>query len=133
MGKFSHAQHAKFGNPAPLIAAAIDKKTYLGAPRPNQRELLKTASNGCETCHLGITTNVKVDASLFPAMSDCLVCHSKIEPPFSCSTCHDQSTKLMPATHNDAWLDFHASGKANFDRPSCQPCHGQRFTCRGCH
>lgn len=131
--KFSHAQHAKLGNVARAIVAAIDRKTYLGKPRAGERAMLAAAKTTCESCHQGVQQNVKVDASLFPSMSDCLVCHSKVEPPFSCSTCHDASAKLMPASHDDKWLDFHATGRANLDRPSCQPCHGQRFTCRGCH
>jgi hypothetical protein len=131
--KFPHATHAKLPNIAPLIAAAIDKGKYLGKPAEGERALLGQASNNCEACHRGLHQNAKVDADVFPHMSDCLVCHSKIEPPFSCETCHDKSVNLMPANHDDKWLDFHASGKAGFDKLSCQPCHGQQFTCRGCH
>ena len=133
--KFNHSKHVPLGKTIALsIVTALDKKTYLGHPPANIREQLAAANDACTSCHRGLSQNVKVDASVFPPMSDCLVCHNKVEPPFSCSTCHDQpSAKLMPASHDDKWLDFHATGKAGFDKVSCQPCHGVKFTCRGCH
>src|SRR5947207_3555099 len=43
---FSHAQHLKMGNIAAVIAAAIDKKTYLQPPGDTRRHLNST--NACE-------------------------------------------------------------------------------------
>src|SRR3979409_1671551 len=43
---FSHQQHLKMGNLAPVIAAAIDKKTYLQPPGDIRRHL--NSSNACE-------------------------------------------------------------------------------------
>jgi hypothetical protein len=134
LSKFSHQQHLKLGNIAPLIVAAIDSKEYLSAPK-NLRALLNS-KNACEACHRGLPESDAVTDAAFPQMADCLVCHSKmekIEPPFSCTTCHAKSFNLMPANHDAQWLDFHGSGKANLDRQSCAVCHGRKFTCRGCH
>lgn len=133
VAKFSHKQHLAMGNVSPIIAAAIDKKTYL-SPKiaPDVRAHLNTA-NACEACHRGMHESTAVTAAALPQMADCLVCHNKIDPPFSCETCHAKDANLMPASHDNKWLDFHSSGKANLDRQSCQVCHGRQFTCRGCH
>jgi hypothetical protein len=122
------------GNVAPVIAAAIDSGEYLSPPRDIRRFL--NTKNACEACHRGLAESDAVTDAAFPQMADCLVCHKKIEkidPPFSCAACHAKSFKLMPASHDAQWLDFHASGKANMDRQSCAVCHDRKFTCRGCH
>jgi hypothetical protein len=132
LAKFSHQQHLKMGNMAPVIAAAIDSKAYLSQPGDIRRFL--NTKNACEACHRGLPESDAVTDAAFPQMADCLVCHNKIDPPFTCTTCHAESGfKLTPATHDQKWLDFHASGKANLDRQSCAVCHGRKFTCRGCH
>lgn len=131
LSNFSHRQHLKLGNIAPLIARAIDKKNYL-QPAGDIRRHLNT-TNACEACHRGLQQSDAVTHAALPQMADCLVCHNKIDPPFSCETCHAPSAKLTPASHDQKWLDFHASGKANFDKTSCAVCHGRQFTCRGCH
>jgi protein-arginine kinase activator protein McsA len=134
VSKFSHQQHLKMGNVAPVIAAAIDSKEYLSPPGDMRRWL--NSKNACEACHRGLSESDAVTDAAFPQMADCLVCHSKIEkiePPFSCTACHAASFKLTPASHDAKWLDFHGSGKANLDRQSCAVCHGRKFTCRGCH
>jgi len=135
LAKFSHQQHLKMGNIAPVITAAIDSKEYLSAPG-NLRTLLASTKNACEACHRGLPESEAVSDAVFPKMADCLVCHAKIEkidPPFSCPACHAKSFNLMPVSHDAKWLDFHATGKSNMDRQSCAVCHGRRFTCRGCH
>lgn len=129
--QFSHAQHLKLGNVAPVIAAAIDKKTYLGNPDDIRAHL--NSSNACLGCHRGIDTSVKVSDANMPQMADCLVCHNKIEPPFSCATCHDPKwTGLRPASHAmTEFMDQHST-KA-IAKVGCAVCHGQKFTCMGCH
>src|SRR5229473_49787 len=46
LAKFSHQQHLKLGNMAPVIAAAIDSKTYLSQPGDIRRFL--NTKNACE-------------------------------------------------------------------------------------
>ena len=64
---------------------------------------------------------------------DCLVCHPKIDPPFSCEFCHDAGPHLKPANHTPAYVDLHSTGRANLNKPACVTCHDRRFTCLGCH
>jgi predicted CXXCH cytochrome family protein len=136
IAKFSHQRHLQMGNVAPVIAAAIQSGKYLGSTGAAIRPLLDNAvqsKNACTACHRGMEQSDAVSDAAFPQMADCLVCHSKIEPPFSCTTCHAENAKLSPPSHDAKWLDFHASGKANLDKQSCAVCHGRQFTCRGCH
>ena len=131
LSRFNHALHAKMGNLAPVIAAAIDRKTYLSDPAGIRRHL--ETKNACGACHRGLEQSDRVTKAAFPQMADCLVCHNKIDPPFSCEKCHSESAKLKPASHTSGYVDFHSSGKANLDKASCAVCHGRRFTCMGCH
>ena len=52
LAHFNHALHLKMGNVAPLIAAAIDKKTYLQPPKDIRAHL--NTGNACEACHRGL-------------------------------------------------------------------------------
>jgi hypothetical protein len=131
VAKFNHALHLKMGNLAPVIAAAIDKGSYLSSPG-GLRAHLNTKSP-CEACHRGLEQSDKVGAANFPAMADCLVCHNKIDPPFSCEKCHVEGPQLRPASHTPDFIDTHSSGKLHLDKPACAVCHGRRFTCQGCH
>jgi Cytochrome c7 and related cytochrome c len=69
---FSHAQHLKMGNLAPLLAAAIDKKTYLQPPGDIRRHL--DTKNPCQACHRGLEESDRVTPAAMPQMADCLVC-----------------------------------------------------------
>ncbi|MGH9632001.1 MAG: cytochrome c3 family protein [Bryobacteraceae bacterium] len=131
LARFNHQQHLKLGNIASVIAAAIDSGAYLSRPGDIRRHL--NTKDPCAACHRGLQESDAVTPAAFPQMADCLVCHSKVDPPFSCSTCHVESPKLKPASHDSNWFDFHGSGKANLDKPSCAVCHGRTFTCQGCH
>jgi hypothetical protein len=129
--RFNHQFHLQMGNVAPLIAAAIDEKKYLGKPA-NLRARLDTA-NECEACHRGLAeTDVAGQANL-PQMSDCLVCHSQIDNPFSCRKCHVEGVNLKPADHTRQFADTHSTGRLGLDKATCLPCHGRNFTCMGCH
>ena len=67
-------------------------------------------------------------------MADCLVCHNKIDNPFSCEKCHTApAVQLKPPSHTADYVDTHSSGKLQLDKPSCVICHGKEFTCLGCH
>jgi hypothetical protein len=61
-----------------------------------------------------------------------LVCHNKIELPFSCEQCHGTNAKLRPADHPPEYLESHSRPNAKFDKTTCAVCHGRRFRCSGC-
>ncbi len=92
---FSHRQHLKMGNLSPVIAEAIDKKTYL-QPAGDIRRHLNT-ENPCEACHRGLEESERVTATAMPQMADCIVCHTEIDNPFSCEKCHAKEAPLKPA------------------------------------
>ena len=128
---FSHAQHLKMGNVAPLLANAIDKRNYLQAPGDIRRHL--NGSDACQACHRGLAESDRVTAAAMPQMADCLVCHTDIDNPFSCEKCHAKGAALKPASHLPGFLSDHTSGKLNLDKASCVICHGKEFRCLGCH
>ena len=74
--KFSHAFHAKLGDISPLLKAAREKGTHLRPEGP-------APGSGCQACHAGLAESDQKRRGL-ALMADCLVCHSKIEVPFSC-------------------------------------------------
>ena len=128
---FSHALHLQMGNVAPVIAAAIDKKTYLQPPG-KIRNYLDT-KNACVACHRGMEEPDPAPVSSMPQMADCLVCHTEIDNPFSCEKCHAKEANLKPANHVTGFLSDHTSGKMNLDKTTCAVCHGRTFRCLGCH
>jgi hypothetical protein len=130
--KFNHQLHAKLGNVAPVIAAAVKSKTYLS---PGDLLQHLDTKNACAACHRGLGSSDAVTKAAFPKMADCLVCHNKIQPPFSCEKCHAAGVELRPASHQDTkFFDLHSSsGKMQFDRTTCAVCHGRQFNCLGCH
>jgi hypothetical protein len=132
LAQFDHQLHLKLGNVAPIIAAAIDKKTYLTSTSPESRAQLNT-QNPCEACHRGLEVSDRPERSGLPQMADCLVCHNQIDPPYSCEFCHAKGAKLTPASHTPDYLDTHTSGKSGFDKTTCAVCHGRKFRCLGCH
>ena len=128
---FNHSFHLKLGNVAPILAAAIDSGTYLGKA-DHIRHYLGT-ENPCQACHRGLeNTDFSTEANL-PQMSDCLVCHSEIDNPYSCQKCHIEGVNLKPDNHTRGFADLHATGRLNMDTSTCLPCHGRDFTCKGCH
>ncbi len=131
IAKFSHAQHLKLGNVAPVIAAALKSKSYLSAPGSLADHL--NSKNPCEACHRGMSESDAVTHDALPRMADCLVCHNQIDLPFSCETCHAQGANLKPANHTGDFIDVHSRKSAPLDRTTCAVCHGRRFTCMGCH
>lgn len=131
VSRFNHALHAKLGNVAPVIAAAIDKGTYLANPGGMRRFLSST--NACEACHRGLGASDAVTKAAFPRMADCLVCHKRIDPPDSCAKCHLPGPWLRPATHTADFVDVHSNRRLKMDTSGCAACHGRDFTCQGCH
>ena len=131
LSRFNHQKHLSFGNIAPVIRAAIDSKAYLSSAGDIRRHL--DSGNACAACHRGMEQSTALAKSDFPQMADCLVCHSKIEPPYSCEFCHTKGAKLDPPSHVEEFLDTHHRKDTNVDRTTCAVCHGRKFTCRGCH
>jgi hypothetical protein len=132
VAQFNHQLHLRFGNIAPVIAAAIDHKTYLAPPGDTLRAGLDTG-NACLACHRGIAASDRPEPGGLRQMADCLVCHTQIDPPDSCEFCHAKGAALKPASHAPDFLDTHTSGKLGLDLATCAVCHGRHFQCQGCH
>ena len=128
---FSHKTHLQLGNIAPVIAAAIDKGTYLSAPGNERAQL--NSGNLCLACHQGIENADAAMKGKFLRMADCLVCHNKVDPPHSCTFCHVEGANLKPANHTPDFLESHSRKNARLDMATCAVCHGSKFTCLGCH
>ena len=128
--RFNHQLHTKFGNIAPILRAAIAGKQYLDTRTPAHLD----TTNTCASCHHGIEQSDDVRTlSVFPHMADCLVCHTKMDAPFSCEKCHDNVPALKPATHSRDFIDRHNRKNEGLDKSGCANCHGKQFTCLGCH
>jgi len=129
---FNHALHVKMGNVAPVLKGAITANTYLGDGAAMLPHL--DTKNACAACHHGIEQSTAIRAATknhFPHMADCLVCHNKIDAPFTCEKCHDGDKALKPAFHTPDYLDAHT--KRTVVKQGCAICHGRTFTCLGCH
>ncbi len=131
VSRFDHQKHLSLGNIAPVIKAAVKSGAYLSPPGDLERRLSST--NACEACHRGLGESKEPTKAVFPRMADCLVCHNKIDPPWSCELCHDKSVKIRPATHTADFLDVHHKRVNTLGRETCAVCHGRKFTCLGCH
>ena len=129
--RFNHSFHLKLGNFAPILASAIDGGSYLGKPGDIRHHL--NTNNPCEACHRGLDETDFATLANLPQMSDCLVCHSDIDAPYSCHKCHIEGVQLKPDDHTLEFADLHSTGKLDLDKSSCLPCHGTTFTCKGCH
>ena len=131
ISKFSHELHLRMGNVAPILAAAMDHHNYL-QPADDIRRHLNT-KNVCGACHRALEESDRVTRAALPQMADCLVCHTVIEPPFSCEDCHSKGADLKPASHNQPhFLDIH-SRPGQIEKTGCAVCHGKTFQCMGCH
>jgi len=131
---FNHSLHLKMGDVSGIIAAAIDHKRYLQPPADIRRHLNGNTGNPCGACHRGIAESDQVSQANLPQMADCLVCHTRIEAPYSCETCHEKGAELRPSSHlAQGFADFHSSRERLPDKSTCGICHGRGFTCMGCH
>jgi hypothetical protein len=127
---FNHKLHLALGNIAAALAAAIDGGKYLSPPGDIRKHL--NTKDACAACHRGLHQSDALSKTNLPQMADCLVCHDRINPPFSCEKCHTAAAaSLKPATHTPEYLDLHTTAK--MDKPSCKVCHGVNFQCMGCH
>jgi Cytochrome c7 and related cytochrome c len=99
--------------------------------RFNHSAHVKIVPGECTGCHKGLEQSDKVTKAALPKMEQCLVCHTKIDPPDSCVLCHVVGPGLKPASHTPEWGDLHSNSK--IEKTGCWVCHGKRFTCQGCH
>ncbi len=129
--RFNHEFHLKLGNVAAIIRAALDSGSYLG--KADHMGRLLNSDNSCQSCHRGLEETDLASQANLPVMSDCLVCHTEIDNPFSCEECHLSGINLKPAGHTREFIDLHSTGKVNLDKATCLPCHGTNFACMGCH
>ena len=129
--RFDHALHVKFDKIADVLRVALDAGSYLGET-DGLRRLLDT-DNACQGCHRGLEETDLASKENLPVMSDCLVCHPEIDNPFSCEKCHLPGVNLKPADHTREFVDLHSTGRLDFDKATCLPCHGTNFACMGCH
>jgi hypothetical protein len=128
---FNHHQHLQLGNLAPILAAAMDSGKYMSKSERIRPQL--ETENACVACHRGLQEADFSTGANLPQMADCLVCHTEIDPPFSCSFCHTKGAKVKPSSHTADFIDLHSSRKTKLDRQSCKICHGIKFQCMGCH
>jgi len=141
--QFDHKKHIAFGSIAPAILAAMKSKNYFSSPidatpaAALETQLKSftaaTPNAGCLSCHHGVAESEMPSRAMHANMPDCLVCHTKIDNPFSCELCHTPGNHLMPASHTPDYVDRHSTGKMNLDKASCVVCHGKKFRCLGCH
>ena len=129
--RFNHRQHLQLGNVAPVLAAAIDSGKYMAKSEGIRTQL--ESENACVACHRGLQEADYSSVANLPQMPDCLVCHTKIDPPFSCSFCHTKEAKIKPPSHTADYIDLHSSRNIKLDKQSCKICHGVTFQCMGCH
>ncbi|HVO96711.1 MAG TPA: cytochrome c3 family protein [Bryobacteraceae bacterium] len=88
----------------------------------------------CLGCHKGIDTADVTSNANFPAMAQCVMCHSQVDIPDSCYFCHAKTMNLEPASHDIHWVDAHSRTRRDAaQKASCQTCHGRNFHCAGCH
>ena len=130
--RFSHQQHLALGNPAPRIAKAIDSGKYLGHVG-DIRPLLDT-DNSCVACHRGLPQDEQVDSKA--TSRECPTAWSattRSTIPSVARRATRAISRSSPPTHTRNFIDQHSTGKMGFDKLTCQPCHGRKFTCMGCH
>jgi Cytochrome c7 and related cytochrome c len=129
--RFNHQFHLQMGSVAPLLMAAIEDGSYLGKHQDSHHHM--NAEDACEACHRGLRQADHATNENMPLMADCLVCHNKVDNPFSCSKCHLEGANLRPANHTANFVDLHSTRRLGLDKQTCLPCHGRSFTCMGCH
>ncbi|MDE0125665.1 MAG: hypothetical protein OXN97_13910 [Bryobacterales bacterium] len=124
--RFDHQFHLGLGD------AAIASGDCHGKPGDARRFL--GGGNACAACHRGLEKSVAVDsAAHLPKMGDCIVCHTRVDNPFSCKQCRIEGVYLRPVDHTREFIDTHATGRIELDKLSCPPCHGRDFPCIGWH
>ena len=127
---FGHNSHVNLDSIGILLKMAVSSGNYLGIPPDLSEEF--DLENACTSCHRGMNKTDYSTKDNLPVMSDCLLCHSEVDPPFSCGNCHSSDFRLTPVSHTETWIDDHTEMK--HEKPnSCESCHGRSFTCRGCH
>jgi hypothetical protein len=87
----------------------------------------------CLFCHTGADQAEKLQSAGKPPMEKCLACHNDKKAPAGCRTCHEDPSRLKPATHQGRWLYQEGHGlEARLDKAICEQCHQDSF-CEDCH
>lgn len=113
--EFSYA----FKQPREFFLARFPHRAHVASP------------DSCGGCHRGMAEAATTSRANFPVMAECIACHNKILLPDSCVQCHTPGPRLRPETHTRDFVDSH--NRPNVKREGCAVCHGQKFTCAGCH
>ncbi|MFQ6617431.1 MAG: cytochrome c3 family protein [Fidelibacterota bacterium] len=85
----------------------------------------------CATCHPGVESVDLATLENIPRMSSCLDCHSVVDSPSDCYTCHESRKEILPGNHTLSWINFHQD-EAAANESSCSLCHQEQF-CQQCH
>lgn len=87
----------------------------------------------CLSCHKGLDKTDLAGKQNMPVMDDCMACHNNKAAPSYCALCHENIKNIMPASHNQAWLDRNGHGyDAKSSQADCMKCHKQS-QCNACH
>jgi Cytochrome c7 and related cytochrome c len=91
----------------------------------------------CESCHAAMPEKTEVEPIVLPTMVACLDCHEDQSVSVTCQTCHLDTDRLTPPSHDMDFQRTHAD-LARFDAnlvdgdKTCQTCH-QTDYCQDCH
>jgi hypothetical protein len=81
----------------------------------------------CESCH----GNPRIMEPAIPAKAECRRCHETAADYTDCGTCHAESERRLPVSHDGGWVHRHGVN-ARVDEASCETCHTQG-QCEDCH
>jgi hypothetical protein len=124
--------------PAREVCLTCHADAAIKQPRPSAvahfNHQLHGKALACTQCHHGMETSEVTSKANFPAMAECLTCHTQVDIPDSCYRCHAKSMRLTPADHVTEFIDSHSRVKHPPEqKQACEVCHGKAFTCAGCH
>jgi predicted CXXCH cytochrome family protein len=124
--------------PTRQVCLTCHEDAAIKQPRPspvahfNHQQHVKMLA--CTQCHRGMETSDATSKANFPAMAQCLGCHSQVDIPDSCYKCHAKSMRLTSPDHVVDFIDSHSRVKHSpAQKQDCEVCHGRTFTCAGCH
>ncbi|RQV93840.1 hypothetical protein EH220_07890 [bacterium] len=91
------------------------------------------AGVACATCHQNLDGLVTADVmGHFPAMAECMQCHTEKLVTNDCAMCHMPEDELRPRDHKLDWLTLHGAAAAE-SQNDCAMCHSIANDCQSCH
>jgi hypothetical protein len=91
------------------------------------------AGVACATCHADLDGMLPKDAvGHFPAMAECMKCHTEKLVTNDCALCHTPDEELRPQDHMLDWLTLHGAAAAEAQN-NCAVCHSVADDCQSCH